>query len=69
MLSCLRLDMAKTICKRRCLSFYFSKNTFDSIPISVCEYLKSVVIFSQDWSEVVGIINEKLHVVKLITTV
>ena len=32
----------------------------------MCEDLKSIAIFGQDWSEVIGIIDEKHHVVELI---
>ncbi|QSG09528.1 hypothetical protein HSR122_2144 [Halapricum desulfuricans] len=34
----------------------------------MCEYLKSVAIFSQDRSKVIGVINEKQDVVELIAT-
>jgi hypothetical protein len=34
----------------------------------VYEYPKSVAIFSQHWSEIVGVIDEKNHVVELIAT-
>jgi len=61
--------MAETICKRICSAFYFPENMFDSISISVCEYLKSVAIFSQDWSEVVGVVDEKFHVIQKTATV
>jgi len=60
--------MAETICKRRFSAFYFSKDTFDSIPISMCESLKSVAIFSQNWSKIISIVNKKYNVVKLIPT-
>jgi hypothetical protein len=33
--------MAETIAKRRGTSFYFPENTFDSIPISMANRLKS----------------------------
>jgi len=58
--------MAETICKRRCSPFYFPKDTFDSIPISMCERLKSVPIFRQNWSKIISIVDEKYNVVKLI---
>ena len=61
--------MAETICKRRCASFYLPKDTFDGIPISVCEYMKSVPVFGKDWSEVARIIDEKLGAIELIPSV
>jgi len=59
--------MAETVCKRRCSAFYFPKYTFDSIPISMCESLKSVAIFSQNRSKIISIVDEKYNVVKLIS--
>ena len=35
----------------------------------MCEYLKVVAVFGQHWSEVIGIIDEKLDVVELISAV
>ena len=32
----------------------------------MCEHLKSTAIFGQNWSEVIGVIDEKHHVVELI---
>lgn len=67
--SCLRLDMAEAICKRRGASFYLSRDTFSGISISVCEYVKSVPVFGKDWSEVARVIDEKLDAVELILSV
>ena len=60
--------MAETICKRGGLSLYLPKDTFDGIPISMCQYLNLVAIFRQNWTEVIGIIDEKQHIVELIAT-
>jgi len=32
----------------------------------MCEHLKSVPIFRQNWTKIIGIINEKQHIIKLI---
>jgi len=61
--------MAENICKRRCSPFYFPKDTLDSIPISMCESLKSVAVFSQNWSKIISIVNKKYNVVKLIPAI
>ena len=61
--------MAKAICKRRCSSFYLPKYPFNSIPISMRQYLKSVAIFSQNGTKVIGVIDEKQSVVELIATI
>ncbi len=58
--------MAETICKRRFSAFYFPKDTFDSVPISMCESLKSIAIFGQNWTKIISIIDEKQHVGELI---
>jgi len=34
----------------------------------MCESLKSVAIFSQNWSKIISIVNKKYNVVKLIPT-
>jgi hypothetical protein len=44
----LERDMAETICKLGCSLFYFSKDTFDSIPISMSNDLKSIAVFSEN---------------------
>ncbi len=32
---------------------------FGSIPISLCKRLKSVVIFSQNWTEIISTVDKK----------
>ena len=65
--SCLERDIAKTIRKRGGSAFYFSKDTFNCVPISMANYLKSIAVFGENWSEIVCVINEKFNCVKLIT--
>ena len=54
-----RLRVAKTITKRRGTPFYFSKNTFDSIPISMAHRLKSEACLAECCREMSGVIDEK----------
>jgi hypothetical protein len=35
----------------------------------MCERLKSVAIFSQNWTEIISIVNGKQHVIELISVV
>jgi len=66
-LRCLKRDSAKTIRKRGGSSFYFSKDTFDCIPIFMTNHLKSVAVFSENWPEIGCVIDEKFNGTKLIT--
>jgi len=63
------LDMAKTICKRLGSSFYLPKDTFDGVPISVREDLKSVAVLGQNWPEIIDVIDEKQYVIELVAVV
>jgi|GEM_PF-6712533 len=58
--------MAEASSERRCSSFHLPKDTFNDIPISTSEDLKSITVFSQHWREILGVINKKDHVVELI---
>jgi hypothetical protein len=60
--SCRWLDVVETSCKRRCPPFYFPKDTFDSISIPAGTYVESIAVVVEDVHEIVGVINEKLHV-------
>jgi len=35
----------------------------------MCEYLKSVAVFGQNWAKIVGVIDEKQHAIELIAPV
>ena len=58
--------MVETIRKQRCLSFYFPKDTFDSIPISTWKHLKSVVVFIEGIHQVISVVDEKFDIIELI---
>jgi len=51
--------VTEAITKRGSTSFYLSKDTFDSIPISVANRLKSESCSSQCSGEVLCVIDEK----------
>ena len=42
---------------------------FNGVPISVCEDLKPIVVFGQNWPEIIGVIDEKQYVIELIAVV
>jgi len=65
---CRRLDMVETIRKRRCSSFYFTKDTFDSIPISMWKHLKSVAVFIEDIHQVISVVDEKFDIIEPIAS-
>ena len=65
---CRRLDVGEAICKRGCSTFYFLKNTFDDVPISMWNHLKSVVILIKDIHQVIGIIDEEFDVINSISS-
>ena len=48
--------------------FYISKDTFDGVPISMWNHLKSVAILIEDIHQVIGIIDEKFDVIKSISS-
>jgi hypothetical protein len=54
-----RLRVAETITKRRGTPFYFSKDTFGSIPISMAHRLKSEACSTKCCRKMVGVIDEK----------
>ena len=68
-LSRLKRDIAETIRKRGGSAFYFPKDTFNCIPISMTNYLKSIAVFGENWSEIVCVIDQKFNGVELITPV
>ena len=47
----------------------FLKDTFDGIPISVSNDLKSIPVFSKNWSKIVCVIDEKFHITELVASV
>jgi hypothetical protein len=47
-LSCLERDIAEAIRKRGYSSFYFPKDTFDGIPISMSKDLRQIAVFSEN---------------------
>jgi hypothetical protein len=51
--------VAETITKRRGTPFYFSKNTFDGIPISVAHRLKPEACSTKCCRKMFGVIDEK----------
>jgi hypothetical protein len=51
--------MAKAICERGCSTFYFTKDTFDGVPIPIRRHLESVAIFIKNSSKIVRSIDEK----------
>ena len=61
--------MVEAIRKRRCSSFYFPKDTFDSILISMWKRLKSVAIFIEEVHQVISVINEKFDIIELIASI
>ncbi|WP_444542729.1 hypothetical protein [Halomicrobium urmianum] len=56
---CVRFDVAEAIRERRRSALEFSKNPFDSIPISVARYLKPEACSLECSLEVLNAINEK----------
>jgi len=60
--------MVETIRKRRCSSFYFPENTFDSVPISMWKHLKSVAVFIEDVHQVIGVVSEKFDIIEPIAS-
>ena len=41
------------------------KDTFDRIPISMCEHSKSVAVFGRNRVEIADVIDEKLDTIEL----
>lgn len=58
--------MAENICKRLCSTFYHIDDTLDGVPIPMRKYLESVSVFSEYWTEIIGVIDEKQYVVELV---
>jgi len=56
---CFRFDVAEAVRKRRGSSLQFSKNSFDSVPISVATHLKSEPRSLKRSLEVLRAINKK----------
>jgi hypothetical protein len=54
--------------KRRCSSFYFPKDTFDSIPISMWKRLKSVAVLIEEVHRVISVIDEKFGIIEPIVS-
>ena len=61
--------MSKTICERQYSSFYFPKDTFDGVPISMANHPKSIAIFGRNWTGIVGVFHEKFDIIGLIAPV
>lgn len=51
--------MAKTIAKRGCTSFYLSKDTFNAVPISMSNSLKSEPNSTECSRWMLGVIDKK----------
>jgi len=60
------LHVAKRFCKRGGPSFYLSKDTFNSIPISIVSYLKSEAESLQRGGEMVCSVDEENRVLDLL---
>ena len=57
-LSGVRLDVAEAVGELLCSAFYFSKNTFDSVPIPVRNVLKSEAVPVEGGVEPRALIDE-----------
>ena len=62
-------DIIKTIRKRRFPPFYFPKDTFDSVPISVWKHLKPVAVFIENIHQVISVVDEKFDIIEPIASV
>ena len=49
--------------------FYFPKNTFDGVPISIWNHLKSVAVFVKGIHQVIGVIDEEFDIIELVSAV
>jgi hypothetical protein len=58
--------MSKAICKQGCSTSYFQKDTFNGVPISIWDHLKSVALLIKNIHLVIGIIDEKFGVIRSI---
>ena len=57
--------MPKNIREQRCSAFSLSEDTFDRIPISMCEHSKSVAVFGRNRAAIASVIDEKLDAIEL----